>query len=200
VAINVGISNAHRLGSNRRVDSVTYSEDFNTFIEHVVERLPDHLSPEFARYIGPPSRPIEFIGRFEMLVDDLVRGLREADENFDEQILRSHPPDNVNDYARFPAVYRRNVAARLAESEHAVIDRFYASEPIPARLVAPPEPFEGGSGNGPLDSGHSRSGLVADLRDRSIVASPGCDRNAASVRGGPPRPRGDGSQLSKPCQ
>jgi hypothetical protein len=126
---------------NRRVDSVTHSEDFNTFIEHVVERLPGHLSPEFARYIGPPSRPIEFIGRFEMLVDDLVRGLREAGENFDEQVLRLHPPDNVNDYARFPAVYRRNVAARLAESERAVIDRFYFDEPIPAWLVAPPEPL-----------------------------------------------------------
>lgn len=122
---------------NRRVDSVARSDDFNTFVERVVEHFPGYLESQFARYIGPPLQPIEFIGRFETLIDDLVRALNEAGEEFDEPTLRSHPPDNVNDYERFPASYRQGVAVRLAESERAVIDRFYASEPIPARLVSP---------------------------------------------------------------
>lgn len=125
----------------RRIDSVACSSDFNTFVEQVVEHLPAHLETLFARYIGPPSRPIEFIGRFESLADDLVQGLRAAGDEFDERALRSLPPDNVNDYGRFPALYRPDVAARLAESERAVIDRFYAEEPVPKRLVAYPEPF-----------------------------------------------------------
>ncbi len=125
----------------RRVDSLAFSEDFNTFVERVVQHLPGHLEATFARYIGPPSRPISFIGRYEALVDDLARALREAGEEFDEQALRSHPPDNVNDYERFPALYRPDVAARLADSEHAVIERFYAEDPIPERLLAAPKPF-----------------------------------------------------------
>lgn len=120
----------------RTVDAVAGSDDFNTFVENVVERLPGYLEAEFARYIGPPSRPIEFIGRFESLSGDLIRALREAGEEFDEAVLRSHPPDNVNDYERFVADYRPDVAARLAESERAVIERFYADEPVPARLLA----------------------------------------------------------------
>lgn len=125
----------------RRVDGLVGSEDFDTFIERVVERLPGHLETEFARYIGPPSQPIAFVGRYEVLVDDLVRALRAAGEEFDEQVLRSHPPDNVADYERFPALYRQDLAGRLAASEHAVINRFYADEPIPARLLTTPRPF-----------------------------------------------------------
>ena len=124
-----------------RIDSVARSEDFNTFIEQVVERLPGDLETQFARYIGPPSRPIAFVGRFESLADDLVHALEMAEEEFDEQMLRSHPPDNVNDYVRFPALYRPDVAARLAKSERAVIERFYADDPIPARFLAAPDPL-----------------------------------------------------------
>ena len=127
--------------ANRRIDSVAQSDDFNAFIERVVTFLPGDLETQFARYIGPASEPIDFIGRFESLVDDLVRGLREAGDVFDEPALRSHPPDNVNDYERFPAVYTRASAARLAESERAVIERFYAEDPIPSRLVGGRERF-----------------------------------------------------------
>ncbi len=124
-----------------RIDSVACSADFNTFIEQVVKCLPGDLETQFARYIGSPSRPIAFVGRFESLADDLVRALEIAGEEFDEHTLRSYPPDNVNDYEHFPALYRPDVAARLAVSERAVIERFYADDPIPARFLAAPEPL-----------------------------------------------------------
>jgi hypothetical protein len=125
----------------RHIDSLACSEDFNTFIEQVIERLPGHLEVLYARYIGPPSQPITFIGRYEALVDDLVRALRAAGEEFDEQALRSYPPDNVNDYERFPALYQPDVARRLADSERAVIERFYADEPVPAGFLIAPVPL-----------------------------------------------------------
>jgi hypothetical protein len=112
------------------------SDDFNTFIEQVLERLPGHFEKELQRYIGPPSSPIDFIGRYEALADDLVRALRQAGEEFDEPALRAYPPDNVGDYARFPAVYRRDLAERLATAEHAVIERFYPGNPVPAHLLS----------------------------------------------------------------
>lgn len=67
--------------------------------------------------------------------------MREAGEEFDERALRAHPPDNVADYERFPAAYRRDLAERLAESERATIDRFYPGELIPAGLLAPAPPL-----------------------------------------------------------
>jgi hypothetical protein len=113
------------------------SDDFNTFIEQVVERLPGHFGNDVEHYIGPPSSPIDFIGRHEALADDLVRALRQAGEPFDEAALRAYPPDNVGWYDRFPTgAYRPDLAERLAASEHAVIERFYADDPVPARLLS----------------------------------------------------------------
>jgi hypothetical protein len=120
----------------RRVDAVARSDHFNTFIERVVEHLPGDFDALLARYIGPPSQPITFIGRYESLVDDLARALHDAGEPFDEAALRAFPPALVSDYERFPAFYRPELAAALARSERAVIERFYADEPVPSRFLA----------------------------------------------------------------
>jgi hypothetical protein len=121
----------------RTREEVARSDDFNTFIERVIEHLPGQLETQFARYIGPPSAPIDYIGRYETLADDLVRALAMAGEELDEPALRAYPPDNVSDYERFPAAYRPELAERLAESEHVVIKRFYADDPVPRSLLAP---------------------------------------------------------------
>jgi hypothetical protein len=118
------------------IDSRARSDDFHEFIALVVERLPGHLHERFSLYIGPPERPISYIGRFERLVEDLVRALHQAGEPFDEAALRSHPRENVGDYARHPARYTPALADALARSELALIERFYAEEPIPSALVA----------------------------------------------------------------
>jgi hypothetical protein len=122
------------------IDSRASSPDFDEFIGQVLEHLDGHLAERFGSYIGPPEAPISFIGRFESLIDDLVRALTAAGERFDEALLRAHPPSNVSDYDRFPAAFDPELARRLAQSEHAIIERFYAHDPIPGRLVrkAPP--------------------------------------------------------------
>jgi hypothetical protein len=63
--------------------------------------------------------------------------LRLGGERFSASAIRQHPrvKVNVNDYGSFPALYRPEVARRLAESEHQTIERFYANDPIPADLL-----------------------------------------------------------------
>jgi hypothetical protein len=74
-------------------------------------------------------------GRRPALIDDACEALRLAGEPFSASAIRDHPRENANDYARFPALYRPDVAARLAEPERQTIERFYADDPVPARLI-----------------------------------------------------------------
>jgi hypothetical protein len=118
------------------IDSATRSEDFNDFVSLVVERLPGHFAERSAVYIGEPEEPISYIGRFESLLDDLVSALTLAGESFDEAALRAQPPANANDYACLPALYEPELAVALAGAEHRLIERFYADDPVPGRLLA----------------------------------------------------------------
>jgi len=130
---------AHRMREgwlfpDHEIDSRASSDDFDEFISMVIERLPGFLGVLFERFIGPPERPISFIGRYEHLTDDLARAVRLAGEPFDEARLRSTLPENVGDYQRFPACYDPVLAQALAEAEHRTIDRFYANDTIAERL------------------------------------------------------------------
>lgn len=125
---------AHRMRTGwhpeHEIDSRARSQDFREFVSLVVERLPGHLNERFCRYVGPPDAEIDFVGRYESLADDLVRALQLAGEDFDEVRIRAQPRLNANDYVAFPARFDPELAERLAESERAIIDRFYADTPI----------------------------------------------------------------------
>ncbi len=112
------------------------SDDFNEFIVRVVEFAPGFVSATYERFVGPPATPIDFVGRYEHLADDLCAALRKAGESFDEAALRAQPRANVNDYKRYPAFYDPAPARAMAESERGAIERFYASDPIPQALLA----------------------------------------------------------------
>jgi hypothetical protein len=127
----------HGWEPDHAIDSRARSDDFNDFIEQVVENLPGHFGERLSSYIGPPEAPITFVGRYENVVEDLVRALRLAGEVFDEQALRHHAPENVGDYERFPAHYRPQLAVALAAVEHETIERFYPRQPVPADLLEP---------------------------------------------------------------
>jgi hypothetical protein len=122
---------------DEELDRLAGHEDFNEFVRRVIEHAPYRLGSMYDNFVGTPAHEVEFVGRFEHLVDDLCIALRLSGETFDEAVLRAFPPKNVNDYARFPAFYEPEVALALARSEHRAIERFYPGEAVPEHVLTP---------------------------------------------------------------
>lgn len=105
-------------------DPLCRSDDFPTFVSKVLQHFPGICSVGFERFTGPRTAPIEFIGKFESLVDDLVRGLSLAGEGFDEPVIRATPPQNVSDRRRFPAELPAELEQAIRETEHEAMERY----------------------------------------------------------------------------
>jgi hypothetical protein len=117
------------------VDAPAASPDFDEFINRVIASVPGEAGALYERFAGPAAGAIDFVGRYEHLADDLSAALRLAGEAFDERAVRATPPVNASDYTHLSALYKRDTAERLAESERAAIERFYPWDPIPLRLL-----------------------------------------------------------------
>lgn len=117
--------------SRHPIDSRVKSDDFGEFIEKILTEIPGDLSRRYEMYVGPPKSTISFVGRFENLENDLVDALKQAGQDFDEAVLRAHPPENSTDYKKQPAVYTASQMERLAEAEAPAIKRFYRGSPVP---------------------------------------------------------------------
>jgi len=98
------------------------ADTFPAFVENVVSKYPAWCSSMFEDYVGPPERPIDFIGHFESLADDLVRALRSAGESFDESALRTTPP--VNASHSYDAVWTPALVDAVVKSEERALQRF----------------------------------------------------------------------------
>ncbi len=89
----------------------------------------------YESFVGPPEDEIDFIGRNETLVDDVVEALRRGQEPLDERALRTFPKVNTNDYKERPVLYTPETAKLIAMYERRAIERCFPDDPIPARLV-----------------------------------------------------------------
>jgi hypothetical protein len=76
----------------------------------------------FEDYVGPPDRPIDFIGRHESLADDAVRALQLAGEVFDESVFRATPPVNVS--YPYEALWTPRLIDAVVKSEENALNRF----------------------------------------------------------------------------
>jgi hypothetical protein len=97
---------------------------FENFLCNVLNHAPGHCSRTFSTFTGRPSKEVDFIGRFENLVNDFVRALQMAGERFDEHKLRSTPPRNVGDYSCFSTKCSDEVRRRVLEAEASALTRF----------------------------------------------------------------------------
>jgi Sulfotransferase family len=95
---------------------------FPDFVARTAEELPGILSKAYRKYFGPPESPIDFIGRFESLENDLVRALTLSGVEFDEDAVRKMPPNSQS--GRHPDC-PPEVAAKLVQSERETYERFY---------------------------------------------------------------------------
>ena len=105
-------------------DMECWSDDFEQFVGNVISRRPGYWTEVCSLFVGRPGEEIDFIGRYERLVDDLVRGLQLAGETFDERRLRATPKANCGDYQRFSPVCSEELQTRLLEAEREGIERF----------------------------------------------------------------------------
>lgn len=120
------------------IDRLAASESLDGFARRLVEVAPGHTGALYRKFVGPPGREIDFICRHERLADDLCTALSLAGEPFDEHALRAHPPVNTSEYSSRSALFSRQTAALLAQSEREAIERFYPWEPVPQRLLLDP--------------------------------------------------------------
>jgi hypothetical protein len=101
-----------------------HSDDFQVFVRNAVEKYPGFCGYYYECFVGPVGAEIEFIGRQENLVNDLVEALKQAGEDFDEDVVRNYPPQNVGDRANFDANYTPELEEAVRRSEWPAIRRF----------------------------------------------------------------------------
>ncbi len=110
------------------IDRDCASTDFNKFASRVAERHPGWLCWYLEQWVGTEDQPAAFVGRFEQLQDDLIRGLRQFGEPVDEDALRATQPQNRGAYRKLPALWDGAVAMQVCESESRFLKRFYSND------------------------------------------------------------------------
>lgn len=106
------------------LDLVCRSDDFHQFVRGVLDKFSGVYSNSLTTFVGEPGNEIEFVGKYEHLVEGLVNALKSADEDFNEKAIRALPPYNVSDKRTFPAVYTESLEAAVRKAEAAAIERF----------------------------------------------------------------------------
>lgn len=95
------------------------SLSFEKFVWNVVRNDPGHLSTRYERNTGPGV--LDFVGKMENLASDLVKALRLAGEEFDEERLLSTPSQNVSP---LQPVYSSRLRKAVLETERRTLERF----------------------------------------------------------------------------
>ena len=77
------------------LDRECHHGTFREFVRNVIVKFPGFLTRMFERYAGPTDNPVDFVGKQERLVEDLVLLLNNRGERFDEHALRSTEARNM---------------------------------------------------------------------------------------------------------
>lgn len=107
-----------------QMDQECQTDNFHQFVRNLLEKFPGIYSHSLIEMVGEKNNEIEFIGKYENLVDDLIFALKSAGEAFDERVVRALSPVNVSDKARFPAVYTDQLEAGVKKAEVRMMKRF----------------------------------------------------------------------------
>ncbi len=109
---------------NNPLDRDCCSTDFHQFIHNVIKLYPGVCGRDYEQFVGLPGDEIDFIGKFENLIEDLIFALHKAREEFNEENIRSIPPKNVSDKIRFPAKYTSELKDAVRKVEYYTLLRF----------------------------------------------------------------------------
>jgi hypothetical protein len=97
------------------------SADFNDFVRNVLARRPGFVTEMYGWYDRPQ---VNFVGRQEHLVDDLVKVLRKMDLAFDEDAIRRHKKVGVSPIPEKPIFWDPAVRRQAALCEYAGLVRY----------------------------------------------------------------------------
>jgi hypothetical protein len=107
-----------------------WSNTYSDFVSNVLDQYPvGFVTNLYQCYVGREADALDYIGRQENLVDDLVEVLTLAGEEFDEDILRNVKRFNVSSRKQKLVnltVIDDNLRDRILDTEKWIIERFYA--------------------------------------------------------------------------
>jgi hypothetical protein len=106
------------------IDQRCRAEDFHSFVTAVLTHMPGVYGQGLDQFVGTAAQPIDFIGKHENLVEDLITALQLAGETFDADAIRALPPYNVSDKQAFPAEFTPALEAAVLRAEAGMITRF----------------------------------------------------------------------------
>ena len=98
-----------------------WSESFDEFVSNSVDKFPNgFLTQMYGYFMG-----VDFVGRQENLREDLIKALTLAGEDFDADMIRTHPAINTEKYNE--GELSDKITDKLLKSEEWVIKMFYDS-------------------------------------------------------------------------
>jgi hypothetical protein len=107
------------------IDQYTYGT-YDYYLNRILKEYPNGFATEVFERTAPR---MDFVGRTENLVDDLVIMLNQFGEPFDEGKLRETPPKNLAgslpEYSHVTA--DKSMIARIEEADHKVLETYYAN-------------------------------------------------------------------------
>lgn len=108
-----------------------WNDDLEKFVANILSEYPEgFVTRLYQYYIGEKADRLDFIGRQENLVDDLVQALTLAGEEFDEVTLRATGRKNAAASSpRFAGLclLSQETTDRILEAEGWVLDNFYGT-------------------------------------------------------------------------
>jgi hypothetical protein len=115
----------------------TVTGDFNEFLANAVTRRPGFVSELYASFTTPGIR---FIGRQENLVEDLIHVLRQLNETFDEDFVRTYRKVNESHVSKDVISWRPDLRLLLTRLELPALAHYgYLTPADRLALRIPPE-------------------------------------------------------------
>ncbi len=100
--------------------------DFNQFVWNVVRSRPGYVTELYSRYT---EERIDFIGKQETLVDDFVHVMKQLNVDFDEEMVRNLPRENVSAGSEKGVTWDPELRALVTRLEYSALVRYgYAEE------------------------------------------------------------------------
>ena len=103
-----------------------WDDNYNIFIEKALDKFPDGFMSQLYRYYELDK--MDFVGRQENLVEDLVTALKMAGDTFDETVLRNRRIANVsagNPRYGDRAIIGGALKERIMQAEHWAMETYY---------------------------------------------------------------------------